>query len=922
MGQPVRAECGQKLEKNDTAERLLVVIPVASLLDRTFLFGVVLLTVATPLALGSVLPNIYSIAEVAIFGLVIITLLKVWIARVDVTSLCDRGTVWIAAGLALFTGVPLLQLVPLPPRLEKIVSPATYDFYVKSLPGWPAQFPFSDVISQGQPAAVPWMPLSIAPLLTKDFLLKFTAYACLFLAIIFYPFGGGEKKKEAELHFYRVTVITIVAAAALTAAVGLVGAETWNGSVLWAFSPYGWAGISSPKLTRLSGPFVNPDRFGNYLVLALPIALSGLAFRSFIAPAGYEGAFRIFCAVTTAVLLGGIFGSLSRAAWIGTILGVAVLMWLATRYEDKSRPRESLGWKRRHQLTIYSSGLFALVVLAWVLVGPWERKQADLRLTETVFDEVSLPTRVAYWHDSLAMIRDFPLLGVGLGCWPELFSRYQRPPWLNQFIPAAHNDYVQLVTEVGVPGFLLIMGLGVGAAVKLYRARSRLSQLRLPVFGALLAGLATMAFHEVFDFNLQIPANAILFTVLLALAFRLAGSGSAAWTSRDRWPIRTAVTAVAAGATCVGLIAFALRQGGPPYPYNLRWAGSVPAARALLISHPANAKVHLWLADKLAYRLSTEQRLKELSSAVWVEPTSPFARDRYAEVLLKQHRYHLGLFEIEQSVFFAPAAQYHSYLAPQRVRELSGKESKAVESGLARAVARRFTGAADTLGSLYDQLGKFGEEGRLYEKAASTTPDQNQAYQYLIAGASAYSRAHDSTTAEMLLREAIRLEPEQVQAYQSLVSVLFASRHDLGPSKALVHEAIRNGADPYPLYIGLAQGAATAGQPATAESALVKAAELRPGDFQAAEQLGLVFMSENKLDEAIGWFRRSVEIQPRSAEAVFYLALAEERNYEYSDAERDYARAQGLESRNPTYRGALQALMRKVAANAVPAKKE
>jgi O-antigen ligase len=88
----------------------------------------------------------------------------------------------------------------------------------------------------------------------------------------------------------------------------------------------------------------------------------------------------------------------------------------------------------------------ALVVL--LLVGPGGRAQTDARAMETVTQE-SLASRMELAASSLAMLRDFPLFGVGLGCWPEVFPRYRQPPWSPTFWNATHNDYVQMATETG-----------------------------------------------------------------------------------------------------------------------------------------------------------------------------------------------------------------------------------------------------------------------------------------------------------------------------------------------------------------------------------------------------------------------------------------------------------------------------------------
>jgi O-antigen ligase len=146
----------------------------------------------------------------------------------------------------------------------------------------------------------------------------------------------------------------------------------------------------------------------------------------------------------------------------------------------------------------------------------------DKRLEETVVQDAGLWGRTAAWKDSLGMIRDFPLFGVGLGAWSELFSRYQSPPWSPDFYRAAHNDYVEFLAETGAIGFAFLGWFFYQGGRSLFRELKIVSPKARPVITAMFAALGVMSFHELFDFSLQIPANAFLFTLLFALALRMA----------------------------------------------------------------------------------------------------------------------------------------------------------------------------------------------------------------------------------------------------------------------------------------------------------------------------------------------------------------------------------------------------------------
>src|ERR1700682_701683 len=98
-------------------------------------------------------------------------------------------------------------------------------------------------------------------------------------------------------------------------------------------------------------------------------------------------------------------------------------------------------------------GLAAFLLVALItllIVGPQGRMQSDARLGQTVASGGGLGLRPIVWKDSLNMVRDFPLFGVGLGGWPEIFPHYQTGPWNEYYFREAHNDYLQYITETGL----------------------------------------------------------------------------------------------------------------------------------------------------------------------------------------------------------------------------------------------------------------------------------------------------------------------------------------------------------------------------------------------------------------------------------------------------------------------------------------
>jgi O-antigen ligase len=145
------------------------------------------------------------------------------------------------------------------------------------------------------------------------------------------------------------------------------------------------------------------------------------------------------------------------------------------------------------------------------------------------------PGRLEIWEDTWRLIQDHWLTGTGLGTFAEAIRVYQSHLTDKFDIVHAHNDYLELAGELGVPVaatmVILVWGYwwacarellrksGMGVQARGERAAAeaeRKENRRLLALGA-LAGGAAFLWHSWVDFNWQIPANQLYFIVLLVL---------------------------------------------------------------------------------------------------------------------------------------------------------------------------------------------------------------------------------------------------------------------------------------------------------------------------------------------------------------------------------------------------------------------
>ncbi len=483
---------------------------------------------------------------------------------------------------------------------------------------------------------------------------------------------------------------------------------------------------------------------------------------------------------------------------------------------------------------------------------------------------------------------------------------------------------------------------------------------------AMLAAVGAMAFHELVDFSLQIPANAFIFTLLLALAMRMTGSGdngalsdqhSAVSTRRSvvsqQWPaIRPAVL----GAVALALAVISLRQEQIPYPYNLREPHTSAEARDLLQLHPANVFAHVSLLRLQESTAPLSWQLTISSAALWLEPTNPYIRDFHAAMLIRSGKTAEGMREISRSVLDSPVLSNHVYLSARLLPWLSTQEQEAAEDGFKKALAQKYPGALDSLAGFYGGLGRFWDQGRLYERAAVEESDKATISTFLVNAGIAYSKARDDLNAERMWRSAIGAEASDPRPYQLLATAVYGPKKNLGAAREIISDGIRNGASPLLLYLSLAEAAGKAGSAVESKAALssaqaevkkalgksedpyvlylliadaarrlrgkeeekaalLAALDHRPRASNTLFRLANLYFEERDFDRAAFYYGKIATISPNAADVYFQLAVAEEGRYHFSAADKAYARAVELAPDNKLFKERYDSLRRRVAAD-------
>ena len=272
----------------------------------------------------------------------------------------------------------------------------------------------------------------------------------------------------------------------------LVQSMTSNGKLYWLRAPRfgGW----------IYGPYVNHNHYAGLMELLLPIPLV------FFLTQRSQGWQKVMAAVAAGVMATTIFLSGSRGGMAAFLVQIAVLAVVLMK-------------ERRSHRTNIGLGLFLLMVIGLLIwLGGRELTTRVASINLEARKELSGGVRTAIDRDGLRMFAHRPVLGWGLGEFPDVYPRY-RSFYTNFFINQAHNDYLQLLVEMGALGFATMIWF----VTQLYRnAVRKIGNWSQDINGAIalaaMLGCTGILSHSFIDFNLQIPANAALFYVICVVA--------------------------------------------------------------------------------------------------------------------------------------------------------------------------------------------------------------------------------------------------------------------------------------------------------------------------------------------------------------------------------------------------------------------
>lgn len=366
-----------------------------------------------------------------------------------------RWALLLLAGSPLW--VALVQLTPLPPDLWS---------------GLPGRAFYRDILSGlGLPVAV-WRPASLMPdATTVSVLAGLPLVACFALGLVC--------PKERLAGLFRVCI-----AAALLQSV-------WGLAQLGGDNPLHFDAF----FTGVIGSFANSNHFAGFLAMTAPLVV----WEWWRSLQGRASGRAWLWAAALLLMLVAVLVTRSRAGLAVCLLSTALALLLL--------PAEGRGLLSLRTRLLLLGGLLLAALLAAGVQG--------LRGFGADAMSRGLSARQSMLVETWEAVQVFWPLGSGLGTFAGIYPRFQEGIPGRNFVEHAHSDYAQLLMETGLLGAVLAtlaLGLLVVRWQALLRKLWRGDGLRREEVPMLAAGLGLLALllHAWVDFNLRIPALAML----------------------------------------------------------------------------------------------------------------------------------------------------------------------------------------------------------------------------------------------------------------------------------------------------------------------------------------------------------------------------------------------------------------------------
>jgi len=870
------------------------------------LSGLILVTVFTAVAFGGV----HMISSITA-SLMIFALFSVWMVKLLLSGRSTSGSankvpsrVWglFAFLVAAVIFLVLLQLVPLPEPVGRILAPGLLKKYSRAMSGLGAAN----------------RPLSVFPYATRVALAGFVSSIMFFLLV---------KHHVATVRNIWRVICAILATGAAICLIAFLQRITGTQYIYWFWQ--------SRNASPVFGTFVNRNTFASYIELLIPIAFALMVCKAPGEEPWRTLTRRVSSGALVILLCSGLLMTLSRAAVVA--VSITALFGLFILF---LKGRDAFA-----KLTALSATVL-LFMFAWGAVG----EQLYSRFIRLAQGKVL--GRILIWRDSLNAFAESPLVGLGFGCYKYALPPYKMRDSVHTFVSHAHSEYFHYLVEVGLIG---LMVLAVLALLLLLLGAYRVARCKEPVVKYALAGgllgCLCVLIHSAFTVSLHMPATLFVFLCILALASQRHDAAEPS-IGKVRSLSRRSRAAALVGLVVVALLSARLVRdfkAADAYHQALRLPeGSAPATekraeqlrrslfyspdfapaayalarlqfeqegsenpsacseierlyRRAIVAQPLNAEYHYALGVLYASREKNDEAERELLKAADLAPDEPF------------YKYNLGLFYQNNELLEKALAAYSAALVARLDR--NGKPSPGRFLGEIYGNLVRYPNGvelmrlimppdADLHLSLAYLLRRDGKdkEALAQLKVAAFLADEPPLQTRI---ARTLMQWGDVQSAIEFLEKSIRRSPDDISLKQAL-SEAYIRLGDTNKAIALLKDVVRQRPEQREASLRLAELYIRNSNPTAAEQTYKSLVAAHPFDWALIRKLGMFYLSEGNYAEAYKTFKQGLAMNPDNADAYYCIGLALEKRKNISGAIEAFSTAVRMEPDRIDFKNALK----------------
>ena len=497
-----------------------------------------------------------------------------------------------------------------------------------------------------------------------------------------------------------------------------------------------------------------------YLIGAIPLALIIFIQSNTITQ-------KAFSAGALSTMLIFLMYTRTRGAWGGFGMACLIILGIVLLHPQfRHFLKEALSASQSsHKNYLLIGGLCAVAIFAPLSpqfsdIGTqrFDEKKSDITTAVTsVFQTGGDRGRWQMWSNTLKLIADHPILGVGPGGWKRVYPHYDQGAMIRQNSSPVrpHNDYLWIAAESGIIGFILYISFFAIVFITLYH-QSFMSSHIIQTSLFAIAILAILG-HSLFSFPKEHPQSAML---LYALCGIVMGWQTIHKPRHHKWGASLAIVfalhALGASALCYRHILFDHEYANALIAEDHNDWQAVEMAVQKGLSY-GEFRSHMWIiAGRAAEnRQQYDRAEKAYATALILSPYSWHAHNGLGIVFKRQNHFDQALAHYLEALRYFPGENN-----PNSV------------------------GIRTNLGALYKSMGKLPEAEIEYRQILATNPQHAGANNNM---GNFYKAIGQTDSALVAYQKALQADSTLVQAHFNLADLYLKIKH---PEKALHHALI------------------------------------------------------------------------------------------------------------------------------------